>query len=108
MKLTASKESRAALARGNSGEGFSSDGRGDFGALVVGVSSLSASVASVANASAGFGGVGVGRAAGGTAMVGVVVWKGTGSCKSCKDESRDDFELHIVLFFYVVKLNTEY
>ena len=27
---------------------------------------------------------------------------GTGSCKSGKDESRDDFELHIVLFSFVL------
>ena len=54
MKLTASKMSRAALARANSG--FPWDGRGD---------------------------------------VGVGTGKGTSSCKSGKDESRDDFELHI-------------
>ena len=93
MKLTAFKKSRFALARGNSGEGGSRDGRGDFGALV-GVASVA--VASVGVAS-GFGGVVVGRA--GSGMVGVVVGKGTCSCKSDKGESRDDFELHIVFFF---------
>ena len=45
----------------------------------------------------------------GRSDVSVGTEKGTGSCKSGKEESRDDFELHIVCFFcFAVILNTEY
>jgi hypothetical protein len=74
MKLTASKMSRAALATVDSGKRVPREGWGDVGALV-GV---------LVNALVGFGGVGV-------------AGKSTSSCKSDKGESRDDFELHIVL-----------
>jgi hypothetical protein len=68
IKLTASKMSRAALATVDSGKRVPRERRGDVSAL------------------------------GGCTSVGVGTGKGTGSCKSGEDESRDDFELHIVFF----------
>ena len=98
MKLTASKMSRAALAAVDSGKRIPRERRGDVGSLV---GSLVGALVStlVGGALVGFGGVGVGRV--GVGRVGVgrvgVAGKSTGSCKSGKGESRDDFELHIVL-----------
>jgi hypothetical protein len=89
MKLTASKMSLAALASADSGKRIPREGRGNVGALV--------GCAMVSVGRVGVGRVGVGRV--GVDRVGVdrvgVAGKGTGSCKSSKDESRDDFELHI-------------
>ena len=86
MKLTASKMSRGALASINSGKRIPREGRSDVGALVgtlVGCTMISSS-----RVGARAGRVGVGVSSG----------KGTCSCKSGKDESRDDFELHIAFF----------
>ena len=89
MKLTASKMSRGAIARGNSV--FSRDGRFDFSALF---GCIMVGVGRVGGDRVGFGGVGLGRV--GDAMVGVGVGtaKGACSCKTGKGESEDDFELH--------------
>ena len=119
MELTASKMSRTALARVDSGKRSPRIGRGDFGTLVgvsrvgvsmvgvsrvggsrVGVSRVGVSrigVSRVGCAMVGVGGVGVGRVGAGRVGVGVVTGKGTGSCKSGKGESTDDFELHVVV-----------
>ena len=91
MKLTASKLSRGALASTDSGKRIPSDGRGDVATLV--------GCALVVIDRVGFGGVGVGRVGAGRIGVGIGTGKGTGSCKSGKGESRDDFELHIICFF---------
>ena len=45
-------------------------------------------------------GVGVARVGVPGSRVGVGPWDGSGSCKSGKEESRDDFELHIYCFFF--------
>jgi hypothetical protein len=94
MKLTASKMSRAALATVDSGKRIAREGRGDVGALVgVLVGALVGALVRV-----GLGGLVVDRV--GVDGVGVdrgVAGKSTGSCKSGKGESRDDFELHIIL-----------
>ena len=95
MKLTASKMSRCARATVNSRKRIPREGRGDVGALV-GVARVSA--ARVGCAMGGVGGIGFGNVGVGRVGVGIGRGKGTGSCKSCKDESRDDFELHIVFF----------
>ena len=92
MKLTASKMSRTALASANSGKRIPRDRRGDVGALV------GCGCALVVIGGVGFGGVGVGRVGASRIGVGVGTRKGTGSCKSGKGESRDDFELHVVVF----------
>ena len=91
MKLTASKLSRGALASTDSGKRIPSDGRGDVATLV--------GCALVVIDRVGFGGVGVGRVGAGRIGVGIGTGKGTGSCKSGKGESTDDFELHIVYLF---------
>ena len=113
MKLTALKMSRQdALFSGDSGKRTSREGRVDVAALVgaarVGVTRLGVTVTKV--------GVPVTRVGvtvirvGGTRVdatsvgvtstrAGVGVWNGGGSCKGGKGESRDDFELHIILFF---------
>ena len=98
MKLTASKMSRGALATVNSRKRIPREGRGDIGALV-GVAGVGHGAASarVGCARVGVGEVGVGRVG-----VGVGRGKGTGSYKSCKDKSRDDFELHIVFWLLLL------
>ena len=90
MKLTASKTSRGALASANSV--FPREGRGDAGAFV-GCSMVGVHV-------------GVGRLGAKVGRVGVSVGtgKGTGSCKSGKGESKNDFELHVAFF---CRCNTE-
>jgi ADP-ribosylglycohydrolase len=88
--------SRAALATVDGGKRVPREGRADAGALVgvlVGVV-VGALVGALVGARVGFGEVGAVRE--GFARVDVA-GKSTGSCKSDKGESRDDFELHIVL-----------
>ena len=100
MKLTASKMSRAALATADSGKRSPREGRGD--SALVGCTFVG--VGRVGVRRVGVGRVGVGRV--GCAMIGagrvgvsVSTGKGTGSCKSGEGESRDDLELHVVVFF---------
>ena len=84
--------SRGALATVNSGKRIPREGRSDVGALVgVLVGTL------VGCTMIGHGSSRVGARAG-RVGVGVSSGKGTCSCKSGKDESRDDFELHIAFF----------
>ena len=92
MKLTASKMSRAALARANSI--FPRDGRCDFSNL------FGCTRVGVGFGRVGFGrvGVSVGRVGFGGVGVGVGTGKGTSSCESGKGESEDDFELHFEFF----------
>ena len=114
MKLTASKMSRAALATANSGKRSPREGRSDVGALVsctmvvvarVGVDRVGCAMVSVAGVGCarvgvdrvGFARVGVARVGAGR-VVGTGKGTGTGSYKSGKGESRDDFELHVVVF----------
>ena len=104
IKLTASKMSRAALATVDSGKRVPREGRVDAGALVGVLVGVLFGGALVGATRVGFGGVGhaVASARAGFARPGVgvarvgVAGKSTGSCKSGKGESRDDFELHIV------------
>jgi hypothetical protein len=97
MKLTASKMSQGALASVNSGKRFPRVGRVDVSALVgcimVGVGGVGCVMVGAGRVDFG---VGVARVGVGRVGVGVSMGEGTGSCKSGKDESRDDFELHIV------------
>ena len=119
MKLTASKMSRAALATANSGKRSPREGRSDVGALVsctmvvvarVGVDRVGCAMVGVAGVGVagvgcarvgvdrvGFARVGVARVGAGR-VVGTGKGTGTGSYKSGKGESRDDFELHVVVF----------
>ena len=123
MRLTAAKMSRAALASANSGKRIPGEGRGDVGVLVgctmvgvamvgvasvgiasvgvarVGVASVGVTSVGVGVGRVGVGGIGVDRVGVARVGVGVSTRKGTSSCESGKGESRDDFELHIVLFF---------
>ena len=95
MKLTASKMSRSALASVDSGRSTSTgrrEGRIDRVGALVGVLVVVAS-GRVGRSVNGVGGTWVAR----VARVGTA-GKGSGSCESGKDESRDDFELHIVCF----------
>ena len=99
MKLTASKMTRAALASANSGKRISSKRRFDGGLVsctMVGVGRVG--VGRVGFGRVGFGGLGVNRVGADRVGVGVGTRKGTGSCKSGKGESRDDFELHVIAF----------
>ena len=104
MKLTASKMSRAALARANSI--FPRDGRCDFSNLFgctrvgVGFGRVGFGRVGVSVGRVGFGrvGVSVGRVGFGGVGVGVGTRKGTSSCESGKGESEDDFELHFEFF----------
>ena len=93
MKLTASKMSCAALASDDSRKRISWEGRGDAGALVG--CTLVFGAARVGAGRVGCAMVGVDRV--GFARGGVGTGKGTGSCKSGKGESKDDFELHVVV-----------
>ena len=94
MKLTASKMSIGALASEDNGRGTSRSCRVrrlDRVGTLVGISRVG--IASGRVGSRSFGGVRVGT----TGRV-VTAWDGSGSCKSGKEESRDDFELHIACF----------
>ena len=97
MKLTASKMSRGALATANSV--FPREGRCDVGALL-GCYVVGVGVGVGALVGCSMVGVGVGRLGARVGRVGVSVGtgKGTGSCKSGKGESKDDFELHNAFF----------
>ena len=86
--------SRGALASTNSV--FPREGRGDVSALL-GCSMVGVGVGVGAFVDCSMVGVSVGRLG---ARVGVIVGTGksTGSCKSGKGESKDDFELHVAFF----------
>lgn len=88
--------SRWALASNDSGRNIPRscrELRSDLVGTLVGVAIGRLAVAS-GRVGRSFGGVGVG----GVGTSGVGTGNGSGRCKSGEDESRDDFELHVVCF----------
>ena len=110
VKLTAQKMSRGAFASTDSGRGVPCEGRDDvaIGVATVGVAIVGVAIVGVAIvAIVGILAIGVCRGVGVAIGVGVVrSTDGTSSYQGGEGKSRDDFELHIVLF--VVILNSEY
>ena len=103
MKLTASKMSSGALAGTDSGRstpGSSRERRLDHAGVLVGASVGVARFGTSGRVGRSFGGVGVTRVGVSGSRVGVGPGNGSGSCKSGKEESRDDFELHFACFFF--------
>ena len=99
MKLTASKMSRCALAGTDSGRNIPRSRRewrfSRVGVVRVGISGW-VGVARVGVARIGITWTGIGIARGVVGRGGI--GNAGGSCKSGKEESRDDFELHISCF----------
>ena len=96
MKLTASKMSRCALAGTDSGRNIPRSRRegrlSRVGVVRVGISGRVG--VGVARISITWTGIGIARGVVGRGGIG----NAGGSCKSGKEESRDDFELHIACF----------
>ena len=97
--------SSGALAGTDSGRNIprsSREGRLNHVGVLVGASVGVARLGTSGRVGRSIAGVGVARVGVPGSRVGVGPWNGSGSCESGKEESRDDFELHIDCFFLVV------
>ena len=97
--------SSGALAGTDSGRNIprsSREGRLNHVGVLVGASVGVARLGTSGRVGGSISGVGVARVGVPGSRVGVGPWNGSGSCESGEEESRDDFELHVDCFFFLL------